>query len=115
MQVSSRGGTGQNLEGLRDSGIHGFWGRSGGDQTDRMWLLFGYALWSLGAGKSRYVHLVELCAEKHIRRPEAMGSSAGSEECTAQVGGSLQCWGKNLFGQLGNGATSPVNSSPVLH
>ncbi|KAJ1466921.1 regulator of chromosome condensation 1/beta-lactamase-inhibitor protein II [Baffinella frigidus] len=39
-------------------------------------------------------------------------SRAGAEECSAQDGGSLTCWGKNSQGQLGVGDTDN-NLSPV--
>ena len=43
---------------------------------------------------------------------EAIGSRAGADECTTQDGGSLQCWGSNGRGQLGDG-TNTDRLTPV--
>ena len=40
-------------------------------------------------------------------------SSGGDHTCVVLTNGTVECWGRNLFGQLGNGAF--VNSSvPVI-
>jgi alpha-tubulin suppressor-like RCC1 family protein len=43
----------------------------------------------------------------------AIGVTAGAfHSCALLQGGSVQCWGQNDFGQLGNGLISPIGTAP---
>src|SRR5205807_6078080 len=56
---------------------------------------------------------VQTCALPICARAlEPTISAGGDHSCVSMTDGTLECWGRNLFGQLGNG-TLTNSSTPV--